>query len=147
MYAVVKSRGKQLKISPGEKVRVDRMNASVGDSVVMNEVLVIAKEGSDVHIGTPFIEGASVDGKVLRHARSKKVTIMKYKPKKRYRIKKGHRQDYTLLEITSVKHGGEVIKGTAEPVKQPKKKTEAKTKAKPKTSQEKPKKDAKSEKS
>lgn len=115
MYAVVKSRGKQLKLSPGERIRVDKMKASVGDSIAINEVLLISRDGKDVHIGTPFVEGASVDGKVIRHARGKKVTIMKYKPKKRYRIKKGHRQDYTLLEITSVKIGSEVITGVEKP--------------------------------
>lgn len=117
MYAIVETGGKQVRVSPGEKVRVEKLDVAKGENVMIQKVLLVAKEGGETAIGTPYVEGASVDGKVLRHAKAKKVTVLRYKPKKRVRVKTGHRQDYTLLEIKDIHTGGEEGKKEAAPKK------------------------------
>lgn len=109
MYAVIETGGKQLKVSPGDRVRVEKLDVETGNSVRIDKVLLLTSSNDEITVGTPYVEGATVDGNVVRHAKSKKVTVFKYKPKKRIRKKTGHRQEYTLLEIDEVKLGDTVI--------------------------------------
>jgi len=124
MYAVIETGGKQLKVSPGDRVRVEKLDVEKGNSVRIDKVLLLTSPNDEITVGTPYVEGATVDGNVLRHAKAKKVTIFKYKPKKRIRKKTGHRQEYTLLEIDEVRIGDTVIgkKEAAKPKEHPVKK-------------------------
>ncbi|MHC9544818.1 MAG: 50S ribosomal protein L21 [Vulcanimicrobiota bacterium] len=124
MYAVIETGGKQLKVSPGDRVRVEKLDVEKGNSVRIDKVLLLTSPNDEITVGTPYVEGATVDGNVLRHAKAKKVTIFKYKPKKRIRKKTGHRQEYTLLEIDEVRIGDTVIgkKEAAKPKEPPVKK-------------------------
>lgn len=109
MYAVIETGGKQLKVSPGDRVRVEKLDVEKGNSVRIDKVLLLTSSNDEITVGKPYVEGATVDGNVVRHAKAKKVTIFKYKPKKRIRKKTGHRQEYTLLEIDEVRLGDTVI--------------------------------------
>ena len=100
MYAIIETGGKQYKVSPGEKIRVERIRADVGASVQIDNVLLVA--GEEVVIGTPHVESTPVQAKVLAHGRGDKVNIIKMKRRKNYRRKQGHRQDFSELEITSI---------------------------------------------
>ena len=102
MYAVVQTGGKQYKVAVGETVDVEHVHADVGDTVTLDEVLMIA-DGEDVQVGKPFIEGAKVSATVLVQGKGRKVVIFKYRPKQRYRRKKGHRQAFTRLQIAEIK--------------------------------------------
>ncbi|MDQ7821784.1 MAG: 50S ribosomal protein L21 [Candidatus Eremiobacteraeota bacterium] len=115
MYAVVETGGKQVKVSPGDKIRIDRLDVKKGDTITLDKVIAFAKEGATVEVGTPYVEGAAVNGKVLRLAQAKKITSMRYRPKKRIRIIQGHRQKYALLEIASISKGGEVFEKAEKP--------------------------------
>jgi large subunit ribosomal protein L21 len=108
MYAVIETGGKQLKVTPGERVRVENIGVK-GEMVSIKEVLMVSKENAEVIIGAPYVKDAVVDGKVVRQAKGKKVTVMHYKPKKRIRKKNGHRQEYTLLEIDEIRIGGDIL--------------------------------------
>ncbi len=106
MYAIVQTGGKQYRVNKGDVITVEKLNAEVGAEVVLDEVLVLG-EGADVKVGNPFVEGAAVAAKVLENGKGKKVVIYKYKAKKDYRKKQGHRQPYTKLEITDLAASGE----------------------------------------
>ena len=101
MYAVIETGGKQYRVKPGDQLRVEKLNAEDGAKVEFENVLVVG-EGSDVKIGTPYVDAAKVTAKVIETGKGEKVIIYKYKAKKDYRKKQGHRQPYTLVEITSV---------------------------------------------
>ena len=101
-YAIVEDGGKQFKAVEGGTIEVDHFDTEVGEQVDLERVLLVA-DGEDVEVGTPFIEGAKVEATVLEHFRGVKVVIFKYKPKKRYRVKSGHRQNYTRLKIDAIK--------------------------------------------
>lgn len=106
MLAVIKTGGKQYKVKKGDKVKVEKLEVEVGKEVVFDEVFLVAKEdkdGSEVKIGKPKVRGAEVVGKVVKQGRADKVIMFKYKPKKRYHKKQGHRQMYTEVEITKIK--------------------------------------------
>ncbi|MBT9613632.1 MAG: 50S ribosomal protein L21 [Burkholderiales bacterium] len=100
MYAVVKTGGKQYRVSPGEKLKVEQIPADIGSEIVL-EVLMVA-DGDIVTLGTPVVAGTSVKAKVLSHGRGKKVTIFKMRRRKHYQKHQGHRQNYTELEIQSI---------------------------------------------
>ena len=100
MYAVVKTGGKQYRVSPGEKLKVEQIPADIGSEIVL-EVLMFA-DGDIVTLGTPVVAGTSVKAKVLSHGRGKKVTIFKMRRRKHYQKHQGHRQNYTELEIQSI---------------------------------------------
>lgn len=106
MYAIVATGGKQYKVSPGEKVRVEKLEGNVGDKVVLDSVLFISESKA---VGTPYIEGASVETELTDQARAKKVIVYKYKPKKGYHKKNGHRQYYTELTVESISLNGEIL--------------------------------------
>ena len=103
MIAVIKTGGKQYKVIPGQKIKIEKLEKNVGDEIIFDSVLLLDNE-KDVLIGKPFIDGAKVLGKVLAQERYDKVIIYKYKPKKRYRLKKGHRQPYTEVEIVKIEN-------------------------------------------
>jgi len=102
MFAVIKTGGKQYLVSPKDKIKIEKLEAEEGKEVVFDEVLLLAKDEENIKIGTPFIKGAKVKAKVLKQDKAKKVIIFKYKAKKRYQKKKGHRQPYTEVEITKI---------------------------------------------
>ncbi len=99
--AVIKTGGKQYIVSPGDKIKIEKLEVKEGKETTFSEVLLLEK-GRKIEIGTPFIKGAKVTGKVLSHGKRKKVIIFKYKSKKRYKKKKGHRQSFTEVEITKI---------------------------------------------
>ena len=100
MYAVIKTGGKQYRVSEGSRLRVEKLPASVGDKVELSEVLMIG--GDKVAIGKPLVAGAKVTAEVVAQARDKKVIIFKIRRRKRYRRHGGHRQPFTELRITGV---------------------------------------------
>jgi len=101
MLAIIKTGGKQYKVTPGDKIYIEKLDVKEGDGVVFDEVLLIENEGK-VQVGKPLIEGAKVEGKVLEQGRDDKIIVYKYKAKKRYSVKRGHRQPYTMAEITKI---------------------------------------------
>ena len=101
MYAVIKTGGKQYRVKPGDKLRVESLDVDEGESVEIDQVLMVG-EGEDVTIGNPLVSGAVVGAKVLSHGRGKKIEVIKFRRRKHYRRQMGHRQNYTELEIVSV---------------------------------------------
>ncbi len=102
MKAVIHTGGKQYLVSPGEKIKIEKLDAKKGDKVTFDKVLLLEDEKKNVSIGTPFLKETKVEGEVLEEGREKKKIIFKYKPKKRYKVKKGHRQPYTQVEIKKI---------------------------------------------
>ena len=100
MYAIIETGGKQYRVQEGDVFTVEKLDAEVGDTVTFDHVLVLG-EGEDIQVGTPYV-GTSVEAKVVENGKGKKVIIYKYKSKKDYRKKQGHRQPYTMVEITSL---------------------------------------------
>ncbi|OGZ57585.1 MAG: 50S ribosomal protein L21 [Candidatus Spechtbacteria bacterium RIFCSPHIGHO2_02_FULL_43_15b] len=106
MLAVIKTGGKQYIVHPGDKIKVEKLNFSEGEDIVFNDVLLVSEEdGKESHIGTPTVSEYSVKGKILSQSKGKKLIVYKYKPKKRYHKKQGHRQMYSEVEITEIKKG------------------------------------------
>jgi large subunit ribosomal protein L21 len=102
MLAIIKTGGKQYNVSPGQKIKIEKLVGNEGDAITLGDVLLMADD-KDVKIGQPKVEGVKVTAKILKQDRVKKVTILKFKPKKRYQVKRGHRQPYTLIEIENIK--------------------------------------------
>ncbi len=102
MYAIIETCGKQYKVSEGDVVFFEKLNAEEGKKVKFDNVILVS-DGKKVEVGTPYVKGAKVEGKVIAHGKGKKIVVFKYKAKKNYRRKQGHRQPYTKVEITSVK--------------------------------------------
>lgn len=100
MYAVIETGGKQYRVQEGDIITIEKIKAEVGETVAFDKVLVLS-DGNDVKVGTPYLD-AAVTGSVVEHGKGQKVIIFKYKAKKDYRKKQGHRQPYTLVEITSI---------------------------------------------
>ena len=101
MYAVVRSGGKQVRVEPGKSVRVEKLAGAVGDSVALEEVLLIGGEDS-VRVGTPVVQGAKALGTITAQARGPKLTIFKMKRRKHYQKHQGHRQNYTEIRIDGI---------------------------------------------
>ena len=116
MYAIIKTGGKQYRVQEGDEFKVEKLDAQVGDKVVFEEVVAVG--GDKLIVGTPFVEGYAVQAEVLEQGKNDKVIIYKYKAKKDYRRKNGHRQPYTLVKVTGIGAG-----------KAPAKKAEAKAEA------------------
>jgi large subunit ribosomal protein L21 len=100
-FAIITTGGKQYRVSPGQKIKVEKLDAKEGDSLVLDKVLLIA-DGEDVKIGAPYLEGAKVETKVLGQGRHDKKIVFKYHSKTRYKKKKGHRQPFTELEVVDI---------------------------------------------
>ena len=101
MYAVVKTGGKQYRVSPGEKLKVEQITADVGAEVVLDQVLMVG-EGESVRLGQPLLSGASVKATVVSHGRGEKVKIFKMRRRKHYQKHQGHRQGFTELKIDAI---------------------------------------------
>jgi large subunit ribosomal protein L21 len=101
MYAVVKTGGKQYRVSAGEKLKIEQIPAEVGQEITLAEVLLVA-DGDALKMGAPLVAGATVTAKVLAHGRGDKVHIYKMRRRKHYRKSQGHRQNYTEIEILGI---------------------------------------------
>jgi len=104
MYAVIKTGGKQYRVSAGEKVRVETLDAAVGSEVVLDQVLMVA-DGDKVILGKPLLAGAAVKATVVAHGRGDKVRIFKHRRRKHYQKHAGHRQNYTEIQISGISAG------------------------------------------
>ena len=101
MYAVFRTGGKQYRARKGERVRVEKLEAAVGDAVAFDEVLVVG-EGAQLKVGAPLVKGGKVEGTVISQGRADKITIIKFRRRAHYKRVKGHRQAFTEVEITSI---------------------------------------------
>ena len=102
MYAVIESCGKQYKVAEGDVVFFEKLNSEAGDTVKFDNVVLVSDD-KKVEVGAPYVKGVKVEGKVVSHGKGKKILVYKYKAKKNYRRKQGHRQPYTKVEITKIK--------------------------------------------
>jgi len=101
MYAVVSSGGKQYKVEPGETLRIEKISGEVGSPISFDNVLMFA-DGEKVKVGQPVLENAMVSGHIVEQGKAKKILVFKYKRRKRYRRKQGHRQLFTMVKIDSI---------------------------------------------
>jgi len=101
MYAVIETGGKQYRVSEGDVIRIEKLPEKVGESVEFTKVLAISKDGK-LSVGKPWLEGSKVTAKVLQHGKTDKIIVFKYKPKKNYRRKQGHRQPFTEIQIEKI---------------------------------------------
>ena len=101
MYAVINSGGKQIRVTPGEVVRLESLQGNVGDKVSLEDVLLISGD-DEIKVGTPVLKGAKVDATIVEHGRGEKITVFKFKRRKMYRRKQGHRQNYTAVRVESI---------------------------------------------
>src|SRR5687767_1570349 len=104
MYAVIESGGKQYRVEVGTELEVELLDAEPGQSITLDRVLLVA-DGDDASIGQPVVANAAVEAEVVRRDRGEKLIVFKYRPKARSRVKKGHRQELTILRITDVRLG------------------------------------------
>ena len=102
MYAVIEACGKQYKVTKGDVVFFEKLDVEEGKKVTFDKVVLLSDEGK-IEVGAPYVKGIKVEGKVVAHGKGKKIIVFKYKPKKNYRRKQGHRQPYTKVEITAIK--------------------------------------------
>lgn len=100
MYAVIKTGGKQYKVEAGDKLRVEKLAGSVGDAITFDQVLMVS--GEALKLGKPLVGGAKVEAKIVAQGLGKKIIVFKFKRRKNYRRKNGHRQPFTALEITNI---------------------------------------------
>jgi large subunit ribosomal protein L21 len=105
MYAVIQTGGKQYRVEPGMDLRVEKLQAGVGENVVFDRVL-LASDGEQVQIGKPYVENAKVTGRITRQGKHRKVVVFKFRRRKDYRKKTGHRQGFTQVRIEGIKVGG-----------------------------------------
>ena len=103
MYAIIESCGKQYKVTEGDIVFFEKLETEVGKKVTFDKVILVSETEGKVQIGNPYVKGIKVEGKVVSHGKGKKIIVFKYKAKKNYRRKQGHRQPYTKVEITGIK--------------------------------------------
>ena len=101
MYAIVETGGKQYKTREGAVLRVEKLPGEVGDAVAFDRVLMVGRE-DDLQVGTPLVDGAQVRGTIVEQGKARKVIVFKYKRRKRYRLRKGHRQQYTAVKIDQI---------------------------------------------
>ncbi|SFR08260.1 50S ribosomal protein L21 [Desulfoscipio geothermicus] len=101
MYAIMETGGKQYKVSEGDTLYIEKLPADAGETYEVNKVLAVEKDGQ-LQMGTPLLEGAKVILKVEKHGKGKKIIVFKYKPKKNYRRKKGHRQPFTRVVVEKI---------------------------------------------
>ena len=106
MYAIIEACGKQYKVEEGEVVFFEKLDVEEGKKVTFDNVILVSDE-KDVQIGSPYVKGAKVEGKVVAHGKGKKIIVFKMKAKKNERTKQGHRQPYTKVEITKIKTAAE----------------------------------------
>ena len=102
MFAIIETGGKQYRVAPGQKIKVEKLEAKEGDSFVLDKVLLTA-DGESVKVGNPYVAGSTVETKISRQGRARKVIVFKYHSKTRQKKKKGHRQSFTELEVVGIK--------------------------------------------
>ncbi|MBL6621836.1 MAG: 50S ribosomal protein L21 [Rickettsiales bacterium] len=102
MFAIIENKGKQFKVSKDLQIKIDKIEAKEGDKITFDKVLLVS-DGKSPKIGAPVVEGASVTGKIVKHARDKKIIVFKKIRRHNYRRKIGHRQDFTLVKIEDIK--------------------------------------------
>ena len=102
MYAIIESCGKQYKVAEGDVVFFEKLDTEEGKKVTFDKVVLVS-DGEKIEVGNPYVKGIKVEGKVVAHGKGKKIVVFKYKAKKNYRRKQGHRQPYTKVEITAIK--------------------------------------------
>ena len=107
MYAIIEACGKQYKVAEGDVVFFEKLDAEEGKKVKFDNVILVSENNGKIEIGNPYVKGAKVEGKVIAHGKAKKIVVFKYKAKKNYRRKQGHRQPYTKVEIKSIKLAAE----------------------------------------
>ena len=100
-FAVIKTGGKQYKVAEGQRIKIEKLPVAESDSVVFDQVLMVAG-GAELKIGTPNVDGAKVTAKIVKNGRARKIIILKYRAKKRYKKKAGHRQNFTEVQITKI---------------------------------------------
>jgi large subunit ribosomal protein L21 len=127
MYAVIESGGKQYRVELGNELEVDKLDAAPGETVEIDRVLLVA-DGDSSQIGRPMVDGALVSASIVRQDRGDKIIVFKYRPKARTRVKRGHRQDLTVIRIADIKFNGRSAAEEAEA--DAKKEEQARTKAK-----------------
>lgn len=101
MYAIIETGGKQYRVQEGDSIRVEKLNFVDGDTIKFDKVLLVAND-SNLNVGKPYVDGAVVEAKVEKQGKNKKIIVFKYKPKKDFRNKKGHRQPYTQVKIEKI---------------------------------------------
>ena len=101
MYAIIRTGGKQYQVAAGERLRVEKLAGNVGDTIELSDVLLVA-DGEDVKVGQPVVDGAKVVARIVEQDKAKKVLVFKKKRRQGYRVKNGHRQEYTALEIKEI---------------------------------------------
>jgi len=101
MYAIIRTGGKQYQVSAGDTLRVEKLPGNVGDTVELDDVLLVA-DGDKITVGQPVVDGARVRAKIVEQGRAKKILVFKKKKRKGYQVKKGHRQHYTALSIEEI---------------------------------------------
>ncbi len=116
MFAIIKTGGKQYIVQPSSRIKIEKIETPEGEEVIFDSVLLVSRD-TETLIGTPYLAGYTVVGKVLKQGKGKKVIIYKYKPKKRYHKKQGHRQRYSEVEILSITEGGQEKVATRSPAK------------------------------
>ena len=116
MYAIIEACGKQYKVTEGDVVFFEKLDAEEGKKVTFDKVILVSDDGK-VQVGNPYVKGIKVEGKVVSHGKGKKILVFKYKAKKNYRRTQGHRQPYTKVEITNIKLPAAKKEATAEAAK------------------------------
>lgn len=101
MYAVIKTGGKQYQVSPGEEVKFEKLPGEIGDPIAFDRIMLVS-DGESVQIGKPYLENASVVGRLTRHGKSRKIIVFKYKKRKNYHKKRGHRQLFSMVKIENI---------------------------------------------
>ena len=120
MYAVVNTGGKQYKVQQGEVLRIEKIPGDVGSPVTFDRVMMFS-DGETVSIGQPVLDNVAVEGHIVAQGKAKKILVFKYKRRKRYRRKQGHRQEFTAVQIDSIQGAGSAAKASATSEKAPKK--------------------------
>ena len=128
MYAIIESCGKQYKVAQGDVVFFEKLDSEEGKKVTFDKVVLVSDEGK-IEIGNPYVKGAKVEGKVVAHGKGKKIIVFKYKAKKNYRRKQGHRQPYTKVEITAIGAGSKKAEATTKTETAKKEETASKAEA------------------
>ena len=101
MYAIIRTGGKQYQVSPGERLRVEKLIGNIGDSVEIGDVLMVA-DGEEIKVGQPVLEGAKVSARIVEQDKAKKIVVFHKKRRAGHRVKNGHRQPFTSLEIQAI---------------------------------------------
>ncbi len=102
-YAVISTGGKQYRVAPGDKLKVEKLAGNVGDAITFDKVLMVATPDGAAKVGKPLLSGATVQAKIVAHGQGKKIIIFKFRRRKNYRRKTGHRQPFTALQITDIR--------------------------------------------